>query len=87
MIVIRIVGDALGRSTPLDGKYVKSFDPDAHQGRGAVTAVPKPEDALQFATTIEALELWKRVSTKHPLRPDGKPNRPLTAYSVELKSI
>jgi hypothetical protein len=87
MIVIRIVGDALGRSTPFDGKYIKSFDPDAHDGRGAVTATAEPTDALQFASTIEALALWKQPSKVHPLRSDGKPNRPLTAYSVELEPV
>jgi hypothetical protein len=59
MIVIRIIGDALGRSTPFDGKFVKSFDPDAHRGRGAVVAVLEPLDALRFTTTAEAHSFWR----------------------------
>jgi hypothetical protein len=27
---------------------------------------------------------WKRTSKTHPRRPDGKPNRPMTAFTVEV---
>jgi hypothetical protein len=87
MIVIRIIGDALGRSTPFDGKFVKSFDPDAHRGRGAVVAVLEPLDALRFTTTAEAHSFWRQASKVQPLRPDGKPNRPLTAYNIEIIAV
>ena len=29
-------------------------------------------------------QVWARVSEKWPTRGDGKPNRPLTAFSVEI---
>jgi len=30
---------------------------------------------------------WMTQSTSKPLRPDGKPNRPLTAYSVAAVEV
>jgi hypothetical protein len=40
--------------------------------------------ALRFPTGAAALECWRRQSPTHPFRPDGEPNRPLTAFSVEI---
>ena len=37
---------------------------------------------MKFADMSEAFECWKRQSTVCPLRADGKPNRPLTAFSI-----
>jgi hypothetical protein len=35
----------------------------------------------------EWLDLWQRPSTEVPLRPDGRPNRPLTAFTVEFETV
>lgn len=64
--------------------YVVDCDVDARGGLGVATFTATPAEARQFATGAEALDFWKRVSTVRPKRPDGKPNRPLTAYTVEL---
>lgn len=87
MIVIRIVCDATGQSTAVDGQYIMSFNPDAHDGRGDVATCMKQGDAKQFNTTAEAHSFWRQQSKVKPLRPDGKPNCPLTAYNVELLPI
>lgn len=68
---------------PHAGKYLRFYDPDFEDGSGAVTVTNKVELAQRFADIIEALEEWKRPSTVHPIREtDGKPNRPMTAWSV-----
>ena len=46
------------------------------------------EKAKQFDSFTEAMEFWRRQSTVHPFRlSDGKPNRPLCAYSVTVVNL
>ena len=88
MYLIKIVG-LIGRqladtlATPV-GQYVEHYDPDARDGLGEVQTTPDPSRAKRYATQLEATAEWRRVSTVRPLRPDGEPNRPLTAYHVEI---
>lgn len=67
--------------------YVKAFDPDAHDGRGHAAFTPHQADALQFDSHKEVFEFWRQTSTVLPVRPDGKPNRPLTAYTCEFLKV
>jgi hypothetical protein len=73
-----------GQSSNHDGRYLETFDPDGNQGRGRITSTPDLAAALQFDTAEQAMEMWRKQSTAHPLRQDGHPNRPLTAYSCEI---
>ena len=90
--VLRIVGSvAGGEPCPFAGQYVVEYDPerdglDPHGRRmtAHVITSPRRADALEYPSTIAALEAWRRVSARAPVRPDGKPNRPLTAYTVEV---
>lgn len=78
---------------PLAGEWVQTFDPDASAydppryptGSGSSTA--DPAKALRFDDPGEALEYWHQPSTVVPLRPDGKPNRPLTAFTVTVEEL
>lgn len=81
---LRILGLADGRPTPDEERYVVSCDVDAFDGRGLLDTTDDKSRAMAFDSVVEALEYWKRQSTVVPMRPDGKPNRPLTAYHVEL---
>lgn len=88
-VVMRILGRAMAggwQDSPESGKYLRDFNPDAFDGTGAELLVRDPKQALRFATAAEALRVWQTTSTVQPRRPDGLPNRPLTAYSVELVS-
>jgi len=67
--------------------YLKSFDVDAHNGRGSVKLTGNKADALRFADVGEAMAAWKRQSKVVPFRDDGKPNRPLTAYHATFETI
>lgn len=84
MIVLRIIELADGRPTTLHGQFVHDFDADANDGIGVIVATPVIDRAKQFESGKEATEFWKTQSAVRPLRPDGKPNRPLTAFTVEL---
>jgi hypothetical protein len=84
MYVIYILGFPDGAACSAAGLYVRACDVDAHAGRGKVDATPDIDRAMQFPDAFAAYTYLKRASTIQPLRDDGKPNRPLTAYTVEL---
>jgi hypothetical protein len=71
----------------LVGKYLASYDLDAHDGRGTDEWVSDPTQALHFESNAAALKVWRTPSLIRPLRPDGQPNRPLTAYTVEVSEL
>ena len=69
------------------GPYLQSSNPDANWGRGHETWTDDVSEAKRFATFGDAMDCWKAQSTVRPFRNDGRPNRPLTAYSVEPQRI
>lgn len=79
------MGLADGRPSPVDGQYVIDCDVDAREGRGEVIATPDRAKATVFRDFTEAVRYWTRQSVIAPFRPDGEPNRPLTAYSVVIE--
>jgi hypothetical protein len=67
--------------------WLLRFDADAWSGRGVIKRTQDRAEAKRFASFSDVIECWKTQSTVRPLRPDGKPNRPLTAYSIEPVEI
>lgn len=82
--VIKILGYADGRTCSIAGGYVKNFDVDGANGLGVVLVTHDVEEAWRFENNTEAFQLWNKQSTVKPIRSDGMPNKPLTAYTVEL---
>lgn len=83
--VIRML--ALANGDPLSdppGSYLASYQPDAFGGLGFAKWTSEPALALHFSSRAAAFDFWRQQSTVRPLRADGKPNRPLTAYTVEI---
>jgi hypothetical protein len=79
------------RRTTLEEHYVVEYDPGRNgqdmYGRPMtchLVATPDITKAQHFTTKIEALELWRSVDPRNPKREDGRPNRPLTAFTVEV---
>lgn len=75
---------------PHDDSYLLSYDPNAHApGRphptGDVVVTKYIEKAMKFDKREDAFALWKTQSTAVPLRLDGKPNRPLTAFTITVE--
>lgn len=86
----RIDGVADGHT----GRYLVYFSPDTHLADGTydggtLVTTEFPQHAQLFADAGAALECWKMPTTCacHAGRPDGKPNRPLTAYSALVEDI
>lgn len=86
-VVMILHGDALGRATGFDGQYLRDFDFEAHDGVGLIDMTPDLQRAKQFADLAEAVAFWKRSPECRPTRPDGQPNRPLTATNWEFRTI
>jgi hypothetical protein len=86
--VIALAGIHIGNFQPAKpGDYLATFDVNAHGGRGEATFTPDIKRAMRFADGGEAMRAWRMRSTVRPLRDDGKPNRPLTAYTVETENV
>jgi hypothetical protein len=88
MPILKIVGLADGPSD-FDDSYVVEYDPTIPYGVSPMgftlnchlVVTRDKSKARVYATMGEALEDWKRA---YGLRPDGQPNRPLTAFNVEV---
>lgn len=86
-IVIRVLGIASGFPFESAGQYLRSADVDAYDGRGIADFTRDAKQAMHFATYEAAVAFWQRQSTRRPLRDDGQPNRPLTAYHIEIETL
>lgn len=71
----------------LTGEFLVAYDPDYADGRGLVDWTVDSAAAKVFVDPVDAFELWRAVSTVRPLRLDGRPNRPLTAYTVTVETV
>lgn len=72
-----------GETDPV-GLYLSYYDPDALEGFGAAEWTDDVSKALRFDKASQAIEFWRQQSRARPFRHDGQPNRPLTAFSVEV---
>lgn len=89
---IRIVGLVDGTPTDFDGQYLVEYDP-SRVGTQPVTGRPMPvfhlvttpdiRKATRFSTS-EVVSVYRAVDRRNPVNPDGQPNRPLTAFTVEI---
>lgn len=83
--IIRIEAHVRGTPHPAVGEYVKWYSPSGHRGAGKLITTPHRERAKRYPSKIAALEEYRAISCTHPWRRDGKPNRPLTAFTVEIQ--
>jgi len=68
-------------------RYLVSFDAEAHDGRGDALFTLYKERATRFDSFKEVMELWGTISKVRPLREDGKPNRPLTTFTISPEKV
>jgi len=87
-MVMRIEFLVTEEPTPFDGQYLVEYDP-AREGTDPcgepllchLVTTHDVTQARKFPTVTEAVDFWNR---SHGLRPDGQPNRPLTAFHVSV---
>jgi hypothetical protein len=72
----------------LASTYLARYVPD-EQPPGTVPGIWTTDikAAQRFKDAGEALEFWRQVDKKVPVRSDGKPNRPLTMFTVEIVTV
>jgi hypothetical protein len=83
---------ALGDRIFKPGVYLQRFDVNKVNPReawqtGDIVVTNKLELAMKFGSLVEVLDTWKTQSTLVPLRPDGEPNRPLSALTISPKKV
>jgi hypothetical protein len=91
--VVKIIGLATGGGTPFDGQYLVDYDPDqpGYAPNGEVMLVhlatsPDITKAKRFETLRDIQAERGRFPKDEPLRPDGRPNRPLTAFTISIEN-
>jgi hypothetical protein len=77
----------LSEGGPQLGDYLEWSDPNARHGFGDDRWTDDVTKAQRFPSFEAAMACWTTQSTKRPFRDDGKPNRPLTAYSVTVEKV
>jgi hypothetical protein len=80
---MRCLGRPTDGSGPA-GQYLEAYDPDAFDGGGDATFTSEVARAKRFATVAEAWAELGRRPTARPVRSDGKPNRPLTTFTMQI---
>jgi hypothetical protein len=66
------------------GQWVRTYDPEYGGGRGVVDLTRRLEEAARFPSMQAALACYRYVPRARRTRPDGKLNRPMTAYTVDV---
>jgi hypothetical protein len=79
--------DALMQGGPDRGDFLEWSDPDANHGFGDDGWTPDLAKAKKFESFAAAAACWNAQSKVRPIRSDGKPNKPLTAYSVTIETV
>lgn len=85
-VTIQVLGAADDTKTPHDGRYVVAWTPHTRYGTLACTTTQDRAQASRF-TKAEAYMRWRTISMRDPVRPDGKPNRPLAALNCVFEEI
>lgn len=66
------------------GAYLQTWDLEFADGVGAAVWTDDIAEAHVFADMTEAFDIYRSSPACRPFREDGKPNRPLAAYTVEF---
>ena len=79
--LMRCMGYARDMPCPYEGMYLAQFTPDG-ESKGEWTS--NQDKAIHFVNPESLLETWKMsIGT----REDGKPDRPLTAFNIEIEEV
>lgn len=87
--IIRIIELADGREFGGEILYIAGYDNSTEDelGIGTVDCTSDRAKAKRFDEYLSAFHFWKQESRTVPTRPDGKPNRPLTSFTVSFEHV
>jgi hypothetical protein len=85
--VIALKGEQKPEAPDPSGMFVQAYDADGNDGLGHVEFTGDLTKALQFDELHAASSAIYAQSTLRPLRDDGEPNRPLTAYTIAVMQL
>jgi len=80
---MRILGYASGAECRHAGCYVAVMADDSNGW--CLTTTDDIRGAQRWADHAAAHAAWNAIDSRHPWRPDGEPNKPMTAYSVAVR--
>jgi hypothetical protein len=84
---VACLGLADGRDVgDITGGWLVWYDPAGNNGNGDAAWSHDPADAARF-TDREWAELWTAAPANRPMRPDGKPNRPITMLNLLIVPV
>jgi hypothetical protein len=83
--ILCAVGFTLEQVGPVE-LWIKDIDFDGEDG-GHFDLTTDKNRTKKFDTQEETLSYWNTQSKVFPLRPDGEPNRPLTALSCAVYEL
>lgn len=83
-VIMQLLGVAPDGRPPPKATFVRDCDFDADEGRGRIVMTQKQGEAKRFEDVGAALQFYQQTSKVVPIRPDGKPNRPMTAYNIAI---
>jgi hypothetical protein len=81
---IELEGRTIKEHEPFSPAYVKDYHPEAHEGQGSVDFTNNIFEAKLFEQSDELWSFIYQVPANRPLRTDGSPNRPITAFTLEV---
>lgn len=84
--VLFLVGLVNGSPTPYDNSYLVRFDfEDCEAGECNLVTTRNPAQAQRFPDALAALDEWRKIDWREPIRPDGEFNRPLTIFTATVE--
>lgn len=83
---MQVVGFArAGKHCDFAGQYLEWFDPNIPDECEIMATFTRDlAKAKRFANAADAMIEWGRVRDVDPVRLDGRPNKPLTALTVDI---
>lgn len=68
--------------------YLRNYDADGYEGNGRIEVATDLDGAKRFPTREAVVAEWMKVNPSYPNRPnDGRPNRPLSAFTIEVLGV
>ncbi|KKN85910.1 hypothetical protein LCGC14_0273220 [marine sediment metagenome] len=82
---MKLVGLVAGIPTMYDGLYLVHYDPSTLEDTGSIvlSATADKAEAKRYPSLIELRAEWARSIGQ---RPDGRQDRPLTAFTIEIEN-